>query len=123
MIMNVGEQIKYYRKQKGYTQKQLGELCGMADSAIRRYEAGRANPKIETLAKIANALDLTVEDFLDFTCIGVLKQPVDSNRKSENGLLSLENNLLSHFNKLNINGKEKAVEQVEMLTKIHEYKK
>lgn len=118
--MNVGEQIKYYRNQKGYTQKQLGELCDMADSAIRRYEAGRAKPKIETLAKIANALDLTVEDFLDLTCIEVLNQPNDSNRKAKS---SLENNLLSHFNKLNINGKEKAIEQIEMLTKIHEYKK
>ena len=35
--MSVGENIKRIRKEKGLTQKQLGELCGLADSAIRRY--------------------------------------------------------------------------------------
>lgn len=124
MILKVGEQIKFYRKQKGYTQKKLGQLCGMADSAIRRYEAGRANPKIETLAKIANALDLTIEDFLDISYIGNSKRLNESYEKSnnlENMNLLLEKNLLSHFNKLNNDGKEKAVEQVEILTKINEY--
>ncbi|MFR5451146.1 MAG: helix-turn-helix domain-containing protein [Roseburia hominis] len=49
--MPTGAKIKEIRKQKGLTQKQLGDLCGMADSAIRRYENGNANPKIETLKK------------------------------------------------------------------------
>ena len=58
--MPTGEKIKELRKKRGLTQKQLGDLCGMADSAIRRYENGRANPKIETLQKIADALDVKV---------------------------------------------------------------
>ena len=60
--MSVGENIKRIRKEKGLTQKQLGELCGLADSAIRRYENGGANPKIETKKKIANALGVSVEE-------------------------------------------------------------
>ena len=55
-----GDMIRKYRTEKGLTQKKLGELCGIADSAIRRYEAGNANPKIETLQKIADALDIPV---------------------------------------------------------------
>ncbi len=35
--MTIGENIKRIRKEKGLTQKQLGSLCQMADSAIRRY--------------------------------------------------------------------------------------
>lgn len=56
--MTVGERIKGIRLAKNLTQKQLGELCNpkMADSAIRRYENGRANPKIETLNNIAKVL-------------------------------------------------------------------
>ncbi|WWR19604.1 helix-turn-helix domain-containing protein [Lachnospiraceae bacterium JLR.KK009] len=56
--MTIGENIKRIRQEKGLTQKQLGNLCNppMADSAIRRYEAGKANPKTETLCKIADAL-------------------------------------------------------------------
>ena len=58
--MTVGENIKRFRLEKGMTQKQLGDKCGIADSAIRRYELGGANPKIETLIKIADALDVDV---------------------------------------------------------------
>ena len=58
--MTTGEWIKTFREEKGLTQSQLGDLCGMADSAIRRYENGRANPKIETLQKIADALEINV---------------------------------------------------------------
>ncbi len=43
--MTIGENIKRIRKEKGLTQKQLGSLCQMADSAIRRYELGKARPK------------------------------------------------------------------------------
>lgn len=63
--MPTGAKIKEIRKQKGLTQKQLGDLCGMADSAIRRYENGNANPKIETLQKIATALECDLSDLMD----------------------------------------------------------
>lgn len=56
--MGIGEKIREARKSKGLTQKQLGDLCGMADSAIRRYESGRGNPTEKTMRRIANALDL-----------------------------------------------------------------
>ncbi len=51
--MTIGENLKRLRKEKKLTQKQLGHLCGMADSAIRRYELGKSHPKIQTLHKIA----------------------------------------------------------------------
>lgn len=31
-----GDMIRKYRTEKGLTQKKLGELCNIADSAIRR---------------------------------------------------------------------------------------
>lgn len=63
--MTIGEKIKSARLSKKLTQKQLGKLCGMADSAIRRYELGGANPKIETLQKIADALGMPLSEFND----------------------------------------------------------
>lgn len=56
ILMNVGTKIKEARTKMGLTQKQFGELCGMADSAIRRYESGRGNPTIKTLQRIAKAI-------------------------------------------------------------------
>lgn len=58
---NIGQNIKKARREKGWTQKQLGEKCGMVDSAIRRYEIGKGRPKYETLAKIAEALGVSVD--------------------------------------------------------------
>lgn len=56
--MTIGENIRRLRKEKGYTQKQLAEKCDMYESQIRKYESGKANPKLETIQKIAKALDV-----------------------------------------------------------------
>ena len=58
----IGEKIKKYRKEKGLTQKKLGELCGINEANIRKYELGKANPKIETIEKIAKALGTTADE-------------------------------------------------------------
>lgn len=55
--MTIGENIRKIRKEKGLTQKQLGELCKINEVQIRQYELGKANPKIETINKIASALN------------------------------------------------------------------
>lgn len=65
--MPTGFKIKDIRIKKGLTQKQLGEKCGMYESQIRKYENGKANPKMETLRKIAVALECNVSDLLDDT--------------------------------------------------------
>ena len=65
--MTIGENIRKHRKEKGLTQKKLGELCipPIAESTIRRYELGKLNPKIATIKKIADALGVSVGDIYD----------------------------------------------------------
>ena len=58
--MTVGENIKRLRKERGLTQKQLGEMCGIAESNIRKYESDKQNAKIETIEKIAQALGVPI---------------------------------------------------------------
>lgn len=58
--MTIGERIYYCRTENHMTQKQLAEKCGMADSAIRKYESGKITPKFETAKKLAAALDIDV---------------------------------------------------------------
>lgn len=59
--VTTGERIRAERQDAGMTQKALGEACGIAEPTIRRYEAGKLNPKIETLEKIAGALNTDAE--------------------------------------------------------------
>lgn len=58
--MTTGEKIRAIRKERGFTQKELGERCGIAEPTIRRYELGKLNPKFETLSKIAKELRVPV---------------------------------------------------------------
>ena len=62
--MTTGEKIKHFRINANLTQKQLGDKCNMADSAIRKYESGKLNPKLETVAKFSKALNVHIEDIL-----------------------------------------------------------
>lgn len=61
---NIGKKIRDIRTAKGMTQKEVADKCGMADSAIRKYESGRQEPKLSTLEKIASALNIGVSDLL-----------------------------------------------------------
>ena len=77
--MNEGLRIKKYRLEKGLTQKDLAERCGLFDSAIRRYESGRQNPKKETLEKIAAALEIPVTRLL-FDGVYLLEEGFDPDK-------------------------------------------
>lgn len=60
--MAIGDQIKKLRKEQHMTQKQLAKESGIAEITIRQYEAGKYNPKIDALKKIAVALKCEVSD-------------------------------------------------------------
>lgn len=62
--MTIGERIRSIRKDQNLTQKQLGELAGIAEPTIRRYELGKLNPKYETVEKIAAALKVSTGSLL-----------------------------------------------------------
>ncbi len=57
--MNIGENIKRFRKEKGLTQRELGERLNMSQSAIGQFENNTTSPKLETVEKIASALETT----------------------------------------------------------------
>ncbi|MGW8381246.1 helix-turn-helix domain-containing protein [Streptococcus parasuis] len=59
------DRLKELRKERGFTQKKLGELCGINEANIRKYELGKQNPKIETIDKIASALGVSTLEFIE----------------------------------------------------------
>lgn len=63
--MTIGEKIKKFRKEAGFTQKQLATECGVAEITIRQYESGKRQPRFEQLQIIANALGMYLFEFLD----------------------------------------------------------
>lgn len=52
---------------RGISQKMLGQLAGgINEVTIRKYEAGDRNPKPDQLLKIADALGISINIFMDF---------------------------------------------------------
>ena len=49
------------RKNTGLTQKQLSERTGIAQGDISRLENGNANPSLNTLKRLAAAMDMTLK--------------------------------------------------------------
>lgn len=116
--MSIGDNIKKIRERNGLTQKQLGEKCGMADSAIRRYELGKANPKIETVQKIANALGVDAGDLDDRTDLKIRFVEKELKKIQDEYIESLKN--LPHDDNYNENSSKlfsKWSEQDELLRK------
>ena len=144
--MTIGEKIRELRQEKAMTQKQLGDKCGMADSAIRRYESNRGNPTLDTLKRIAKALDVHVFRLLEDaenintelfqelydTLARLIQQGYPSASDFYGDLISgkisiaiLRNNfdarLIRAYEKLNQQGRMTAVERVEELTEVAKY--
>ncbi len=53
------------RQQKGLSQQELGAMVGVSNKAVSKWEKGTARPRAGLIYRVAQALDLTVEDFLD----------------------------------------------------------
>jgi transcriptional regulator with XRE-family HTH domain len=60
--VSFGRLLRALRRDAGLSQRQLAERIGTTQSAIARLEAGRTEPKIATLTRLADALgcDLTL---------------------------------------------------------------
>lgn len=78
--MSIGQNIKRYRKEKGLTQKELGEAIGKKEITIRKYENDSINPSIDIIKKISEVLNVdmtflldTDENFVDFILTDELK--------------------------------------------------
>src|SRR5690554_6339379 len=59
--MTFGERITYARKQKKLTQNDLGKSVGTSGDIIGKYERDEIKPSIDTAAKIAEALNVTID--------------------------------------------------------------
>lgn len=126
--MKIGERIKEARKEAHFTQKALGKKLGVSAAMIAQYENGTRTPKVNTLIRIADALDVSIVSLFDNTTwdipiedMGELKRALQTDNKSMYGLK--EKRIITHFMELNDKGQDKAIEQVELLTKIPEYRK
>jgi len=59
-----GRRIRAFRKLKGFTQKKLADEIGVSVSALGEVERGMREPSIKLLEKIADKLEISIEDLI-----------------------------------------------------------
>lgn len=58
------ENLKYYRKAKGYTQEELAERIHVVRQTVSKWEMGLSVPDVELLQRLAEVLDVEVAKLL-----------------------------------------------------------
>lgn len=60
----LGIRIARLRSEKGMSQRRFALVLELDRVTLNRIEAGKANPTMDTLARIAQGLDVSVEELL-----------------------------------------------------------
>ena len=101
--MLIGNKLKGFRVEKGFTTLTMAEKIGVSEPTYRRYETNKNSPDILMLDKIAKVLDKNFLDLLPSECF--------QNNTKQKGGISVIN--LGTFNNLS----EKLIEQYEIRLK------
>lgn len=135
-----GEKLKNARNKKGFTQSELAEKTCVSEKTITELESGKLIPKINTLAKLsevlevpivhlcgadyaislisAKAIDICIMSAWDMMIMGDIK------KEEIRDVFFVNPMFIQHFfDNLNDEGKIEATKYVERLTRLDEYKK
>lgn len=61
IAINIGSIIRYRRELLGLLQPQLSAIAGVSTRTIQLVEAGKANPSLETIVQLVDALGLSLQ--------------------------------------------------------------
>ena len=65
IAMNIGENIKKFRKEKGYDQMKLAELLNVSNRTVSSWEIGRTEPNMGMVENIASVLEISKTDLIN----------------------------------------------------------
>ena len=74
--MDFGDNMMLVRKKMKLSQAALGKLIGTSGDVIGRYERGDIKPSVDVVAKIADALEVSVDYLLGKTSLLLDKEAI-----------------------------------------------
>lgn len=82
--------LKAIRKRKGITQEALGALTGIEPNTLSRYERGTLSPSAKAVMRIAEALNVSVDELLNGPASQEFEVKIMMGVKSLTGLAGVE---------------------------------
>ena len=74
VLRKLGLRLKEIRKARGLTQEALAEKVDLSPQYLSRLEAGHQSPSLETVARLAEALDMELWELFDLGHQGTVKE-------------------------------------------------
>lgn len=135
--MKIEDKIRRARLRKGITQNQIAEKIGISQPTYAQWENGKRKPKLETLKKIADALEVPVSTLYDdYEFVdpgeGLTEDQKAKQKAHDQEHLKVikktygaknEDKLLHNFNAVNEEGQQKIVEYSNDIAENPKYKK
>lgn len=64
----LGQLIRRYREEKGFSREQLAEKCNVTDKCISNIELGKSDPKLSTVIRICAVLGINIAVLFELIC-------------------------------------------------------
>lgn len=76
--MDFANRFKTLRKEKGYTQQQIADLCFLDKSTVCRWEKGDNYPNQQTQSKLADLLGVSIDYLMGRTDMRMISFPSEA---------------------------------------------
>ena len=121
--MTLGERIKSARRECGMTQKDLADKTGMTYQQISQYERNERQLKVETLIRISNALNKSLESFVNYEEMFAANAIQKSHVVVPNEMLDDILDIMDVFVSVKKKARRRVVEYANEIALIDEYRK
>lgn len=117
--MTQGEMIRNLRISKNMTQKALAKKLGVSETYISKYERDIRTPKLDTLKRIADALEVDILTLADFDAAsGILSDEMNRGIAVYGPYYA---DLMLAFTGMNEEGQREAVKRLQELAALPKY--
>lgn len=113
----LGEKLKLYREKHNMTQKEVAKILGVEPGTISKYELGMIEPNIESIKKLAEIFNLTIDELLkeeekfDITKVNVLDVLREQKEMGLKGNLYHNTQVIFAYNTNHIEGSKLTEDQ------------
>ena len=133
-MLGLGKKIKKYRTDANLTQRKMAKLLGIPYSTYSNYENDNRTPDSETLQRICDILNISMQDLIGQFASGsggdeseriseLIYRPIIPFTPENMAAMAREQDMISSFRKLNVIGQMEAKKRLEELTEIPRYRR